>query len=404
MLETAQNAIKAAAVTLGLSQTDTDELLTVNEAHEFEIELKNGKKFHGFRLQHNNARGPYKGGVRFHPEVDLDEVKALATLMSLKTALVDIPLGGGKGGVQVNPKELSSEELEELSREYVRHLVDHIGPDKDIPAPDVNTTPQIMDWFVDEYSTLTGDTTKGSFTGKSLDKGGSEGRGQATGRGGLYVLDEIFEADKQSGEPITYAIQGFGNAGSVFAELVSEQHPEWKLIAATDSGGGVQSHEGLDVADLVEFKKNKGSFRDYSKDGVSSIDGKAVIAQEVTVLVLAALGGAVDESNQSQVKAKMILELANGPVTTEAQNELVARNIQVIPDFLSNAGGVVVSYFEWQQNMSGEHWELDAVNNKLEQVMKSATKAVLSKSKETETSLKQAAFIIAVDRLHNAMH
>ncbi len=403
MLDTALEAIKVAAKKLGLSDEQIEKLLAVNKTHEFTIELKNSKKFKAFRMQHNNARGPYKGGIRFHPEVDFDEVRALATLMSLKTALMDIPLGGGKGGVQVNPKELTEAELEELSREYVRHLVDYIGPDKDIPAPDVNTNPMIMDWFVDEYSKLTGDTTKGSFTGKTLQNNGSQGRSQATGRGGLYVLEKFLELSGQDNETLTYAVQGFGNAGSVFAELVAEYYPDWKLVAASDSRGGIVKGEGLDAAELSKFKKDGGSFVDYETDGVSHISGEELISQKVDVLVMAALGDAINSDNQSGVQTKLILELANGPISTSAQKELVKRNIAILPDFLANAGGVVVSYFEWKQNISGQTWSLDKVNEKLKIIMYRATKDVYEKHLSEDISIKEAAFMIAVQRLSDAI-
>ena len=293
MLKTAHKSIKKAADTLNLTPAQVEELLVVDAAHEVELTLKSGKKLNAFRMQHSNARGPYKGGIRFHQDVDFDEVKALATLMSLKTALVNVPLGGGKGGVEVDPKKLSAEELEDIAREYVRKLEPHIGPEKDVPAPDVNTTAQIMDWMVDEYSNLTGDTSKASFTGKSLENGGSEGRPEATGRGGLYVLEKLLEIEGKINEPMSYTVQGFGNVGAYFAELITGRFPKWKLISVTDSSGGLLNTDGLDIVDLVEYKKNKKRFTDYEKVGVEHIDGHEIVGIEADILVLAALGGAV---------------------------------------------------------------------------------------------------------------
>ena len=402
MLRTAQKTIQKAADKLGLTPAQAEEILEVDAAHEVKLKLKSGKNLRAFRMQHSNARGIYKGGVRFHPEVDFDEVRALATLMSLKTALLDLPLGGGKGGVEVNPKELSLEELEEVARAYVRELVDFIGPDKDVPAPDVNTNPQIMDWMVDEYSKLTGDETKGSFTGKSLGNKGSEGRSHATGQGGLFVLEKLLELEDYKRSEITYSVQGFGNAGAMFAELVANNYPNWKLVSATDSTGGLKSQDGLEVKKLVEYKKNRKRFTDYKQVGVEHISGDDIFEDKVDVLVLAALGDVVTTDNCDKLNAKYVLELANGPVSADAAEELEKIGISLIPDFLANAGGVVVSFFEWQQNISGVKWSLEEVNEKLKEKMYLATEQVYSKSKDESISLKDAAFMLAVDRLHKA--
>jgi glutamate dehydrogenase/leucine dehydrogenase len=399
MLLTAQSTIKKAALNLDVTIERLEKLIELEAAHEFEIVLKNGKKFKAFRMQHSSVRGPYKGGIRFHEHVDFDEVRALATLMSLKTALVNLPLGGGKGGVIVNPKELTIEELEELSRGYVKHLVDHIGPHKDVPAPDVNTNAQIMDWMVDEYSRLTGDKTRASFTGKSIDNGGSVGRDSATGQGGLYVLETVTESLNKSEEELTYALQGFGNVGAFFAQLVQKTFPNWKLVAVTDSSGGLFSEDGLDAQELVEFKKDNSKFSDYNKPNVRHIAPDDIISTEVSLLVLAALNGVVTASNSSTVTAEIVLELANGPVDSDAQLELAGRGVVVVPDILANAGGVVVSYLEWLQNMQNEKWTLDQVNKLLEQYMKKATADVIDRSEKEMMNLKDAAFLLAVERL-----
>src|SRR3990167_1386097 len=239
MPQTVHRLIASTGQKLGLSGFQIQELIKSDAKHRFKISLANGKTFNAYRVQHSNKLGPYKGGIRFHPNVDLDEVQALATLMSLKTAAVGLPLGGAKGGVAVNPKSLSSEELEELSRQYVRYLQPYIGPDKDIPAPDVNTDPQIIDWMVDEYEKLTGDVSHASFTGKSLHLGGSEGREAATGRGGVITLRELLKHESKKDKDLTFAVQGYGNVGSFFATFAQTQHPNWQIVAASDSSAAL---------------------------------------------------------------------------------------------------------------------------------------------------------------------
>jgi glutamate dehydrogenase/leucine dehydrogenase len=248
MLETAHANIRRAGQKLGLDDETIDRLIKTDKEHIFKIKLDNGQVFDAFRVQHSNRRGPYKGGIRFHPGVNLDEVRALATLMSFKTAAVGLPLGGGKGGIKVDPKKLSRPELEELSRKYAKHLAAHIGPDKDVPAPDVNTNAQIIDWMVDEYEKLTGDNSHASFTGKSLANGGSLGRPAATGRGGVIALRQLLKHQGKSAKPLTYALQGFGNVGSFFATIAQTEQPQWKLVAASDSSGTLYSQAGLVVA------------------------------------------------------------------------------------------------------------------------------------------------------------
>ncbi len=399
MLKTAHNHIRNTGKKLGLSQKQIDELLAVEAEHEFEIVLKNGKKFKAFRMQHSSARGPYKGGIRFHEHVNHDEVQALATLMSFKTAAVNIPLGGGKGGVVVDPKTLNDEELEELARGYVRYLEKHIGPHKDVPAPDVNTNPQIIDWMVDEYAKLTGDKTRATFTGKSIEHGGSEGRDAATGRGGVIVLDTLQKLDGLNKE-ITYAVQGFGNVGAFFAEVAEKEHKNWKLVSATDSSGGVYDAEGLSANKLSEWKSGRKHLNDYAQG--TKITNEELLKLDVDVLILAALGGVIDESNQSCVEAKYILELANGPVDSSAEKGLETRGIVVVPDILANAGGVIVSYLEWLQNLDGEHWTLQVVNKKLEEYLVPATIEIAKRAKEDKSTLKESAFAVATERLVSA--
>jgi len=401
MLDSAQNNIRKTAKRLGLSEQQIEQLLKPEAIHEFEIALKNGAKHNAFRIQHSSARGPYKGGIRFHPEVDKDEVQALATLMSFKTAVVNIPMGGGKGGVEVNPKELDNDEIEEISRKFVQGLEPHIGPKKDVPAPDVNTNSQIIDWMVDEYSKLTGDKTKASFTGKSLGNGGSEGRSAATGRGGVIVLKtllELEEADKD--EEITYSVQGFGNVGSYFAEVAAKDHPNWKMVAATDSSGGIYDEDGIDVEDLAAWKKDGNRLADFvSGDKISNDD---LYDLKVDVMVFAALGGAVNEDNHHKINTKYILELANGPVESDVEEFLEEKGATIVPDILANAGGVIVSFLEWKQNLDNAHWTEEKVNKKLEDYLVVATKDIVTRAKQDSTTLKDAAFAVAIERIRSA--
>lgn len=401
MLQTAHELIKRVGKQLGLSAEEVELLLKANAEHVFEIELSTGKKHKAYRVQHNNTLGPYKGGIRFHPEVDLDEVKALATLMSLKTAAVGLPLGGGKGGVAVNPKELSEAELEELARKYAAHLSPHIGPDKDVPAPDVNTNATIIDWMVDEFEQQTGDTTRASFTGKSLGKGGSLGREAATGRGGVIALREALEHLGRQDEVITVAVQGFGNVGSFFGTIAETEHPNWRLVAATDSSGGPYKAEGLSASEVAAYKKNIGALKEYRTTSAKPIGSAEVIEQDVDVLVVAALGDVITEANMNKVQAKIVLELANGPVNEAAYNHLTKKGVLIIPDVLANAGGVIVSYLEWLQNKSGEEWTEEKVNQELEKYMVPAMAAAQAYADEHHVSLKEAAFALAIRRILN---
>ena len=397
MLKTAHEHIKNTGKKLGLKVEQIARLLEVEAAHEFEIVLENGKKFKAFRMQHSSARGPYKGGIRFHPEVNREEVQALATLMSFKTAAVNLPLGGGKGGVVVDPKELSEAELEELARKYVQYLEKHIGPQKDVPAPDVNTNPKIIDWMVDEYAALTGDETNATFTGKSISHGGSEGRDAATGRGGVIVLRTLRELEKLADKPLTYAVQGYGNVGSFFAEVAENEHANWKLVAATDSRGGIYDDFGLSAKSLSNWKAEGKSLNEFAQGKIITND--ELLALEVDVLILAALGGVVNADNQGEVKARYIMELANGPVDSSAEDALQERGIVVVPDILANAGGVTVSYLEWLQNLTEEHWDLATVNTKLEGYLVTATKDIFERAKADGSNLKEAAFAVATVRI-----
>lgn len=397
MLETTFALIRRAGKQLGLDDKTIEQLIATDKEHIFEIALENGKAFKAYRVQHNNKRGPYKGGIRFHPDVNLDEVRALATLMSFKTAAVGLPLGGGKGGVSVNPRELSDDELREISYKFVEYLQPHIGPDKDVPAPDVNTNPQIIDWMVEKYEEITGDSNKASFTGKSLGKGGSEGREAATGRGGVFALRELLKHQGKSGEKLTYAVQGWGNVGSFFATISETEHPQWQLIAASDSSATIYSKNGLKAHDLDKIKKEQGKLSAFKNADIFASDD--LVTQEVDVLVLAALGDAVTESNMHNVRAKYIVELANSPVNTAAEEYLAQKGVQIIPDIIANAGGVVVSYLEWLQNKQGQNWSEQKVNAQLEKYIADAVRAMYQTAQERQITLKEAAFINAAQRL-----
>lgn len=394
LLDTATKSLKRAAEHLGIE--DLPAVLEPDAVHDFFVDI-DGQQVPAFRVQHNNKRGPYKGGVRFHPDVSKDEAQAPAMLMSVKTAAVDIPLGGGKGGVAFDPRLHSAETVEHVARQYVRGLVDVIGPDSDIPAPDVNTSAQIIDWMTDEYSALTGDTSKASFTGKSIANGGSEGREEATGRGGVIALREYIKRHKDELRlPLQVAIQGIGNVGFYFAKIAAAELPI-QIVAVSNSRETIMKADGFifdklqpgrDAVDILKKQKNV------------SVSGPEIITGlDVDVLVLAALDDAVSSANVDTVKAPIILELANGPVTDEAFTKLQSRKVTVIPDVIANAGGVVVSYFEWQQNKAGEQWTHGDVNRKLDVIMTRAMGQAMDKAKRDQVPLKDAAFMIALERL-----
>lgn len=398
MLDDTHRFLDLATERLGLDADIRKQVKQANKEHVFQIELENGKKFDAYRVQHNNERGPYKGGIRYHQNVTLDEVKTLATLMSLKTAAVGLPLGGGKGGIAVNPRDLTHEELEELTRKYVRALHEHIGPDRDVPAPDVNTNGTIIDWMVDEYERLTGDKSRASFTGKSIANGGSLGRDAATGRGGVLCLSEWLTLENRVGTPLTYAVQGFGNVGSFYATTAQELNPHWKLVAASDSGGGIYSSGGFDAVKLQKFKENSGRFTDY-KDG-KRITNEELIALDVDVLVLAGLEDAVNRDNMKSVKAKYLVEMANSPITYDAHEYLEGKEHVILPDIIANAGGVIVSYLEWVQNREDSRWTKSKVNQRLAKYMKSATNELYDYTAENHSGMKESGFVIALKKLY----
>lgn len=364
------------------------------------VAMDNGsqKVFEGYRVQFNNARGPYKGGIRYHQDTDIEEVKALAFWMALKCAVAGIPMGGGKGGVTVNPKELSKAELEQLSRGWMRRMADVVGPQKDVPAPDVNTTPEIMAWMADEFAKATGDTSGAVITGKPIEHGGSEGRGTATAQGGFYVFEALRE---KLGLPAMcrVVIQGFGNAGEHAAHIW--QSAGHKIIAASDSKAAVVNENGLDVAALYEHKKATGSVGGFA--GAQTIASDEVLYVECDLLIPAALENQIREDNAGRIQAKLVFELANGPTTPEADDQLFARGIPVVPDILANSGGVTVSTFEWEQNLKGEHWSEADVFTKLKGMMEKEANGIFEKAMSLKTDLRRAAFVIALERIQSAM-
>jgi len=358
------------------------------------------KVFKGFRVQHNNARGPCKGGIRFHPEETIDVVKALAAWMTWKCSVVDIPFGGGKGGVICNPKEMSRSELERLSRGYIDAIWEFIGPDRDIPAPDVYTNPQIMGWMMDEYSKLKGSCTPEVMTGKPVAIGGSLGRGDATARGGLYTIMEAAKHLDIDLPSVTVAVQGYGNAGSNLAILMNDLAKS-KIIAVSDSKGGIYSKGGLDPHQVSQHKQETGSVIDFPQ--ADNISNAELLELEVDILCPAGLETVITKENASRIKAGIVAELANGPTTPEADEILYNNGVFNIPDFLCNAGGVTVSYFEWVQSLSRYYWDEDEVHQRLSKHMRKAFHVVLAESLKRDVKMRAAAYIVAVARVAEAM-
>lgn len=364
------------------------------------INMDNGeiKNFLGYRVQHNNARGPYKGGLRYHPQVDLDEVKALATLMSIKCAVLDLPLGGGKGGIEVDVHSLSEAEIERLTRNFVHLIHEIIGPDQDIPAPDVYTNSKIMRYIAEEYSKIKGQKIFAVVTGKPLDFGGSKGRDQATARGGYYVLKQALPKFNMSKGHVI--VQGFGNAGETIAKILHDDH--FKIIGLSDSKGAIYNKDGIDVDLAIKHKKLTGSLKDL--DQTENISNEQLLELKTDILIPAALENQIHSGNADNIKASLILELANGPTTLEADEILQAKKIPVIPDVLANAGGVTVSYFEYIQNLSNNSWSEDLVLKKLEQKMTKSFEDVYETYSKEKVTLRQAAFMLAIKRIVEAMH
>ena len=400
----AQHQVDEACERLGLDQA-TQEMLRWPHREiwiRIPVRMDDGttRVFHGFRVQYNTARGPAKGGIRWHPAETVDTVRALAAWMTWKTAVVDIPLGGGKGGVVCNPKELTPQEQERLARGYMRALARDLGIHNDVPAPDVYTNPQIMAWMMDEYETILGENHPGVITGKPIPLGGSLGRGDATARGGVYVTRAAAKTlgiDLKGG---TMAVQGFGNAGQ-FGALLGAEILGLKLVAASDSQGGVYNPNGIDIKGLVEHKLESGQVSGFA--GTEPISNPDLLELDVDILFPSALENVITEKNAANIKAKISCELANGPTTPEADKILYEKGVFVLPDFLANAGGVTVSYFEQVQNGYQYYWPLDLVHERLEHKMVNAFNSVYEMHQQHQVDMRSAAYLVSVARVAEAM-
>jgi glutamate dehydrogenase (NAD(P)+) len=367
----------------------------------FPVHMDDGsvRVFTGYRVQHNLGRGPAKGGIRYHQDVSIDEVKALAMWMTWKCAVVGIPYGGGKGGVIVDPKQLSMRELEALSRRFFTEIEVLVGPERDIPAPDVNTTPQIMAWFMDTFSMHAGYTVPGVVTGKPISLGGSEGRNEATARGTVYC---VVEAARHLGIELKKAkvsVQGFGNAGSIAAQLMVAEGAT--VVAVSDSTGGIHNPNGLDIAKVVNWKKEHGTVQGFP--GSKDVSNAQVLEVECDILIPAALENQITARNAGNIKARLIAEAANGPTTPEADQILWKNSKFMIPDILCNAGGVTVSYFEWVQDLNRDHWSEQVVNEKLKEIMVKAFTETLAIARREQIDMRTAAYMLAVQRVADAM-
>ena len=401
--EVAQRQFDLAAERLGMDQgmrrvlREPRRELTVH----FPVTMDDGtvQVFTGYRVQHNLGRGPAKGGIRYHQDVSIDEVKALAMWMTWKCAVVGIPYGGGKGGVIVDPKKLSRKELEGLSRRFFTEIEVLIGPERDIPAPDVNTTPQVMAWFMDTYSMHQGYTVPGVVTGKPISLGGSEGRNEATARGCVYTIIEAARHLDLDLEKATVAVQGFGNAGSIAARLIENLGST--VVAVSDSTGGIHNPAGLDINRVIGWKKEHGTVQGFP--GATDISNAQVLEVQCDILIPAALENQITDRNAGRIKAKIVAEAANGPTTPEADQILARNGVFMIPDILCNAGGVTVSYFEWVQDLNRDHWSEPVVNEKLREIMVKAFGETLAIAKRESCDMRTAAYLLAVERVADAM-
>jgi glutamate dehydrogenase/leucine dehydrogenase len=399
----AQEQLDAAAILLKLDPAIHNLLREPKRILEvtFPVRMDNGqvKSFRGFRVQYNDARGPCKGGIRFHPQETIDTVKALAAWMTWKTACVGIPFGGAKGGVICNPKEMSLAELERLSRAYIDAIATVIGPELDIPAPDVYTSPQIMAWMMDEFNKTRGYNSPGVITGKPIPLGGSEGRGDATARGVVYTVREATKRLQIPLKGATGVIQGYGNAGSYAAILLQEMGA--RVIAVSDSKGGIMNEKGLDPNAVLQHKQKTESVMGFP--GTKAISNEELLELQCDILVPAALENVITAKNASRIKAKIVAEAANGPTTPEADDVLFKNKVFDIPDFLCNAGGVTVSYFEWVQNIYGLYWPVEEVHSRLDKIMTKAFNDVYDMHVKHNVNMRMAAYMLSVQRVAEAM-
>lgn len=397
--------IKNAASALGLSKNEywpimhPERELKVN----FPVKMDDGsiRVFEGWRVQHSSARGPCKGGIRYHQDVNADEVKALATWMTFKCAVAGIPYGGGKGGIKVDPAELSKAELERMTRRYTAMILPIIGPEKDIPAPDVNTTGEIMAWMMDTYSTFKGTITPAVVTGKPINIGGSLGRNEATGRGVMITAREVLAKLGKTLKGARVAVQGMGNVGSLSAKFISEEGGV--VTGVSNSSGGIYKEDGLNIPEILDYLSTRGNLlKDYNAPGITHVSNMELLELPVDVLIPAALENQISENNADNIKATLIVEGANGPTTVEADEILTKKGVIVVPDILANSGGVIVSYFEWVQNLQSYYWDEDEVNDRLNRQLTNAINEVYTMHKERNIPMRTSAYCLALQRLVGA--
>ena len=393
-----KNNLEKVSTYINLTDSEKKLLLNHKKINKTNLDV-DGKEYEALRIIHNDALGPGKGGIRFHPDVSEDEVKSLSFWMSLKTSLAGLPYGGAKGGIKINPKELSEQELEKVSRAYIQAFHEYIGEDVDVPAPDVYTNPKIMGWMLDEYEKIKGKHEPGVITGKPIELGGCVIRGDATSKGGKIILDLFLKKMNKNPKETSVVIQGFGNAGMNIAKMLHEDG--YNVIAISDSKGAIFNKEGIDIEKAIEIKKEKSSVINYEE--AQKISNKELLEIETDVLILAALENQITSENAENIKAKYILELANGPVTSEADDILHEKGIAVIPDILANAGGVIVSYCEWVQNKTGHIFSRDYMENILkEKITQAFNKTYELYEKEEKFTMRNAAYIIAIKRILDA--
>lgn len=401
LFDGASARIKAALEHIDISSDIAQQLAQPDTALKVSVPLRHddGRMmlYPGYRVRYDNTLGPSKGGIRFHPDVNADEVSTLAFWMTMKCAVLDLPFGGGKGGIAIDPKQLSPAELERLSRAYIDKVADFIGPDSDIPAPDVNTNPRVMGWMMDQYRVINRAEERAVITGKPIEMGGSAGRTTATGDGAFQVLATMMARWQRKAEGATVAVQGFGNAGAQFARLCADAG--YTVVAVSDSGGGICNADGLDLVSVAKAKAKHGSVTAAEGDEISNAD---LVEMEVDVLAPAALENVISEDNAANVHAQTIIEIANGPIASAADTTLNANGVQVLPDILANAGGVTVSYFEWVQNRQAWYWDAETVAERLKTRMIGATKAVAERAEEHDIDYRTAAYVIALEKLEAA--
>ena len=404
--EVVKHQINNAAEAMGLSDKIrtiiSEPMRTMEVSIPVEMDDGNVKVFKGYRCQHNNVLGPTKGGVRFHQNVNENEVKSLAAWMTVKCAVVNIPYGGGKGGVQCDPTKMSEDEVEKIAREYFRLIEPIVGPEKDIPAPDVNTNGKVMGWFYDTYSKMHNENTPGVITGKPPILGGIEARSGATGRGVMHTIVNLFEKLDQDLAGQKVAIQGFGNVGSSAAKLLEEKG--CSIVAVSDVSGGIYDPEGLDVDEVIAYVgEERNLLEGYDSDGVKHLENKEILCTDTDILIPAALENQITKEVAKDLKASIIVEAANGPTTIEGENILGEREVIVLPDVLANAGGVTVSYFEWVQNLYNHYWTEEETNKKLKNIMKDAFDAVYEKYENNDVMMRTAAYMVALERLEEGI-